>query len=211
MADLVSGKYSQVEPSQGPVFGLAGSVAQANVPAKTNAQYLGWSGVTDNASVLATNTITLVPVPVDLGVTYSVVHAYIGATAATVTHNYAAVYSGTSNAALAVLLGQSVDATSTPPTVSQVATFTLGSPVTATASNAPNGYWYVGLQVTGTTPFSVGAVPVAQAIVSKINAAVTTAAPSSFVLSVAATTGTAPSTAGTVTTTATAAPILTLR
>ena len=193
MADLVSGRYGQLSPFQALLGGLAGSV-QANLPVRSNLEYLGYSGATD-AAALVTNKLVCVAVPVDIGATYKTVTFHAGATAPTLTHNYAAVYSGGTGAGTAsTLLAQSTDATSTAPTASQLNSYTLASPVTATAANAPNGYWYVGLQQTGTANSAAGAT-VATAV-QLLSVAVATAAPVSLGFSVAATTGTAPANLG---------------
>lgn len=206
MADLVSGRYPQQHAFQGPVFGLGSNATQSNVPVRTNAEYLGLASAADGAA-LVTNKLIVVAVPVDIGVTYSKVTFVAGATAPTVTINYAAVYSGQPTAASATLLAQSANAGSTAPTASQANTYTLTTPVTATASNAPYGYWYVGIQATGTVNSALS-VSVAAAV-DVFQTAVYTNAPFALAASVAATTGTAPSTLASPTT-VTVTPIVAL-
>jgi hypothetical protein len=209
MADLVSGRFPQTNPYHSTFFGGVANSAQSDVPISSNVEYLGYAGAADTAGALTTNTLTCVPIAVDYGVTYSAVLAIVGATAPTVTINYAAVYAGTAAGVGAALLGQSANAGATPPTASQVGTFTLVTPVTATAANAPNGYWYVGVQATGVTPFSLATVTVAIAV-DKLNAAVLTTAPIAMGFTAAATTATAPAVLPAVTVVA-AKPILALR
>ena len=190
MADLVSGSYAQYNPWQSLV-GQAGNSTQANLPVRSNVEYLGLASCTD-AAALVTNKLVCVAVPVDIGVTYSKVTFVAGATAPTTTHNYAAVYAGGLAAAAQTLLAQSADATSTAPTASQANSYTRATAQTATNSNAPYGYWFVGIQSTGTVNSALG-VSVAAAV-QVLQTAVFTHAPLALAFSVAATTGTAPAT-----------------
>lgn len=203
MADLVSGRYPQTSPVAA-LFGLAGNATQSNIPLATNASYTGIASLADGAA-LVTNKLIVVPVPVDIGVTYSKINFVAGATAPTTTHVYGAVYSGLATAATSALLAQSTDGTSSAPTASQTNTFTLTAAQTATAANAPFGYWYVGIQETG-TPNSAASVSLAAAV-QGLAAAWTTNGPWALAASVAATTGTAPATLASPTT-VTVAPIV---
>ena len=191
MADLVSGRYGQLSPFQ-IILGNPGGTVQGNLPVRSNAEYLGLASLADSASALVTNKLACVAVPVDIGASYKTVSFLAGATSPTLTHNYAAVYAGGITAAAQTLLAQSTDATSSAPTASTVNSYTLGSTLTATAANAPYGYWFVGLQQTGTVN-SAASVSVAAAV-DLISAAVFTNAPTSLGFTVAATTSTAPAT-----------------
>ena len=198
MADLASGGYPQANPLQ-TILGRLGNTVQSNIPIRSNAEYLGIAAATD-AAALVTNKIIVVPIAVDYGVEYSTVTFVAGATSPTVTINYAAVYSGLATAATSLLLSQSTDAASTAPTASQANSYTLATPTTATAANAPFGYWFVGVQGTGTVNSALG-VSVATAV-DVLQTAVFTNAPFALGASVAATTGTAPANLGTPTTVA---------
>jgi len=196
MADLVSGRYPQTDSFSAGVFGLAGNGTQSNIPLATNARYTGLASLADGAA-LVTNKLVCVAVPVDQGVTYSKVNFVAGATAPTTTHVYAAVYSGLATPATAALLAQSTDATSTAPTASAANAFTLATAQTATATNAPFGYWYVGIQETGTVN-SAASVSIAAAL-QNLSASWVTNGPFAYAFSVAATTGTAPATLASIT------------
>jgi hypothetical protein len=190
MADLVGAQFPQFNPFQS-LIGQPGTVLQSNLPARSNLEYLGLASAAD-AAALTTNKLVCVAVPVDIGVTYSKVTFVAGATAPTLTINYAAVYAGGLLAAAQTLLAQSANAGATAPTVSQANSYTLATPQTASLANAPYGYWFVGLQQTGTAN-SAMAVSVAAAI-QVMQAAVFTHAPIALAFNVAATTGTAPAT-----------------
>ena len=190
MADLVSGKYPQTNPFSALIGGF-GNGNQANVPARSNAEYLGLASAADGAA-LVTNKLVCVAVPVDIGQVYSTVTFVAGATAPTVTINYAAAYAGGLTAAKQTLLAQSTNAGSTAPTASTANSYTLATAQQATAANAPYGYWFVGIQATGTVN-SAMSVSVAAAI-DVMQATVFTNAPIALGFSVAATTGTAPAT-----------------
>ena len=190
MADLVGGQYPQFHALQ-TILGKPGTTAQSNLPARSNAEYLGLASATDSAA-LVTNKLVCVAIPVDIGNTYSTVTFVAGATSPTVTINYAAVYAGGLVAASQTLLAQSANAGSTAPTASQANSYTLATAQTATQANAPYGYWFVGIQATGTVNSALG-VSVAAAV-DVLQAAVFTHAPIALGFTVAATTGTAPAT-----------------
>ena len=158
---------------------------------RSNVEYLGFASATDAAG-LVTNKLITVAVPVDVGTVISNVTFVAGATGPTLTHNYAALYSGGLTAATSTLLTQSVDAGAVAPTASQANTYALSSPIAITQANAPNGYIFAGLQQTGTAN-SAASVSVAAAI-DVLQAAVFVNAPFALALSVAATTATAPAT-----------------
>ena len=156
MADLVSGLYGQQNPWQG-IIGLQNAV-QSNVPARTNAEYLGLSTITDGA-LAATGVAFAVPVPVDPGTVISYVSILVGGTAASVpTHSFAALYSGT-NVAAPPLIGQSTDGTSVTTFASGAVTvFTLTNPQRITPAQAPYGFVYAAVSITATT------IPTAMAV-----------------------------------------------
>jgi hypothetical protein len=195
---LVKGQYPTNNPLQA-IIGRPGTTAQANVPVRSNLEYLGLASAADGAA-LVTNKLICVAVPVDWGTTYSTVTFVAGATAPTLTINYAAVYAGMGTAALSTLLAQSANAGATAPTVSVANSYTLATAQLATAANAPFGFWFVGLQQTGTAN-SAASVSVAAAI-DVLQAAVFTHAPFALGFSVAATTATAPATLASPTTVA---------
>ena len=190
MADLISGMYPQKHAFQGAVYGLAGNFTTSSSAVRSNAEYLGMGSVAQPG--FTSNKLSFVPIPVDNGVTYSQVSFIAGTTAPTLTINYAAVYSGQPTAANATLLAQSTNAGSTAPTISTVNTYTLTTPVTANAVNAPYGSWYVGIQQTGTVNNCLSAAFRAQVI--SMNSTLFPNAPIFWSGQVAATTGTAPST-----------------
>jgi hypothetical protein len=195
---LVKGHYPLTNPLQS-ILGLPSNAVQANIPVRTNAEYLGLASAADGAA-LVTNKLVCVAVPVDVGQTYSTVTFVAGATAPTVTINYAAVYAGMGTAALSTLLAQSTNAGATAPTASQADSYTLATPQVATAANAPYGFWFVGIQGTGTVNSALS-VSVAAAV-DVLQAAVFTHSPFALGFSVAATTGTAPATLASPTTVA---------
>lgn len=149
MADLVSGRYGQLNPWW-TVLGQPTNVAQANIPARSNLEYLGINVLTDAAAALTSGTVTVVPVPVDPGTTITKVSVLVGASAAsTPTHSFAAIYSGISTAAPA-LLKQSTDITTTAIAASARFDFTLSAAYTVSPTDAPYGYVWVGVSNTGT-------------------------------------------------------------
>ena len=146
MADLVGGKYAQSNPLAGLLAGLS-NVVQANIPPATNLAY-GIGNISDGA-LAASGVLVAVPIPVDVGVTYSKVSIFVGATAAsTPTHQFAALYSAIATPAL---IANSADATTTAIAASGIYTFTLATALTVTSAQAPNGFIYAGVSITGTT------------------------------------------------------------
>jgi hypothetical protein len=153
MADLVSGRYPQSNALQA-FFGATAESSQANIPIRSNIEFPVYSGpLVDTASMggPTTGVSVAVPVPVDVGATYSKVSVMIGATAAsTPTHSFAALYSGTAVTS-PPLIGQSTDITTTAIPASARFDWTLTTPATITAAQAPYGFVYVAVCVTATT------------------------------------------------------------
>ncbi len=106
---------------------------------------------------LATGVATLVAIPVNTGDTISNVTVLSVGAESGGSHAWAAIYSGVLTTAL--LLGaQSVDATGAAVIGANAAyTFALATPAVVTAANAPYGYIYVAISVTGTPPTLVSA------------------------------------------------------
>lgn len=148
MSDLVGGKYPQLAPLSAFTGGLS-NVAQSNIPARSNAEWYGLSGLSDGA--LAGSGIgCVVPVPVDPFMTISAVNIIIGGTAAsTPTHQFAAIYAGTGSAP--ALLGQSTDTTTAAIAASLPYHWTLATPLLITPTQAPNGFVYVVISITAST------------------------------------------------------------
>jgi hypothetical protein len=149
MADLVSGRFGQLNPWW-TLLGQPVNATQADIPARSDLEYLGISALTDTAAALTTQTITCVAIPVDPGTTVSKVSVVVGATAAsTPTHSFACLYSGISAAAPA-LLKQSTDGTTAAIAASGRFDFTLSAPYVIQPGDAPYGYVWAGVSVTGT-------------------------------------------------------------
>ena len=162
MADLVGGKFPQTNPAVSFVGGFTNST-QANIPARTNAEWLGYVW-TDSATGMVTAKANGIAVPVDPGTVVSKVSVLCGAAAGTVTHFNVQLFSGI--ATPAALGTQSTDQTSTPFTVNTILTTTLGTPVLVTSANAPNGYIYVSLSGTWSVAPSVASASTPTAIVT---------------------------------------------
>jgi hypothetical protein len=150
---LTHGRY----PIFSPVQALCGQTAQsetANTPIRSNLELPIYSGaLADTASLGGTTTgvMIAVPVPVDVGQTYSTVSFVVGATAAsTPTHSFAALYSGTPVAA-PPLIGQSTDGTTAAMAASTRFDFTLTTPQTITPAQAPQKYVWAAISVTSAT------------------------------------------------------------
>jgi hypothetical protein len=145
MADLVSGRYGQYNPMQ-VLFGLS-NATNPEVPARSNAEYLGWSTLTDGA-LAGSGVLCAVPIPIDPGTVVTNVSMLVGNTAAsTPTHSFAAIYSGIATPAL---IAQSTDGTTAAIAAGAMFNFVLSSPQTITAAQAPNGYIWAGVSVTAT-------------------------------------------------------------
>lgn len=147
MSDLVSGRYPQFSPFQA-AFGNLSNETQANVPARSNAEILGFSTSTDG--VLGTSGVaTAVAVPVDPGTVITRLSIIVGATAAsTPTHSFVALYSGIATPAL---LGQSTDKTTTAIAASALFGWALTTPYLVKQADVANGYLYAVVVVAGTT------------------------------------------------------------
>lgn len=146
MADLVDGRYPQTNPLWS-ALGQLTNITQSDIPARSNAEYFGID-TADNA-IGATGVGIFVPVPVDVGTIVSKVTILVGATAgATMTHQFAAIYSGIATPAL---IAQSTDTTSAAIPASAAASWTLSSPQLITSALAPNGFIYAGVAITAAT------------------------------------------------------------
>jgi len=165
MADLVRGKY----PVTHPTFSALGQTAvtaatQPNIGARTNASWGSMFNLTDAASIITTGVMASIPVPVEIGDVITSISFAVGATAgATLTQSITALYSGIGTPAL---LAQSTSNVAADGgfTASGLRTFTLQTPVTITAANAPNGFVYASYSVTGTTMPTLAAWATAAAV-----------------------------------------------
>jgi hypothetical protein len=162
MADLASAHFPQFNPGQALTGGLD-NATQANIPAQTNATWFGFTAI-DSAAGGVTAVANAVAVPVDWGVVITNATVLCGAAAGTITHANVQLFSGI--ATPAALGTQSTDATSTPFTVNTFATFTLGSAVLTSPTNAPNHYLYFSLGLTNSVAPSLASASTPVAIVS---------------------------------------------
>jgi hypothetical protein len=147
MADLASGRYPQ-SAALWAILGQLTNVANPNQPPFTN--LAGITPLTDSA-IGATGVSLSVPCAVDVGATITKITVIAGATAeATGTHSFLALYQGSS--ATPALIGQTTDDTGAASiAASTVYTRSLATPVTISPTNAPNGFIYVTVNVTGGT------------------------------------------------------------
>ena len=138
------------------VFGNPVQSGQTGRPGRSNLSYIGVANLTDGAAA-ATGVMSCTAVPVEVGDVITTVTYFAGATAGgTMTHQFAALYSGT-NVAAPPLIAQSTDTTSAAIGASAKFPYTLSAPVTITAAMAPNGFIYAALGITATTvPTAVG-------------------------------------------------------
>lgn len=153
-SDLVGAHYPENYVFDS-ITGQARNATQGNIPIYSNRSIISGS-VTDVAAALVTGVMTLVPIPIDLGVNISKIAMFIGASAAsTPTHQFAALYSGTLTTA--TLLGaQSADGLTAVQAASARFDFTLpGSGYTIQPADAPFGYIYAGISTTGTAVASL--------------------------------------------------------
>jgi hypothetical protein len=148
--DILSGRYPLTAAFWSGV-GQPANATQSNIPVRSNLEWPFLGDLADQAAALVSGSVTVVPVPVDIGNVITKVSILTGATAnADPTNQWAAVYSGVLTTA--VLQGaQSTDATSTAIPVSGRWGFTLGASVEVTAANAPYGYVYVGIGIVVST------------------------------------------------------------
>ena len=162
MGDTERGSY----PSHyafGASLGLAPNVAQGNIAARSNLQYGILGSLQDAAAALVSGSMTVVPVPVEIGDEFTTVTVEVGATAAsTPTHAWAQLYSGALTTAVS-LATQSVDGGTTVIAASGKLQFTLGAKYIVGLADAPFGYILVGIGATASTVPSLmsGSVPTA--------------------------------------------------
>ncbi len=163
MADLVSGRYHQVNPLWS-YLGQPVNATQSDVPQFSNLDIAPGLVLTDGAA-FATGVATAVAIPVDIGAVITKIGILVGATAeATGTHAAAALYSGI--AAPAIMGTQATDltgATAIGP-ASALFTFTLPTPQQITPANAPNGFIYASITCTATTQPTCASFTLATAV-----------------------------------------------
>lgn len=159
--DLVSGRYP-TSYAFDKLTGKAQNARQGNLAVRSNAEWLGISGMTDGA-LAATGVGCAVAVPVEWGDVISRISLLVGATAeATGTHAFAALFSGLATPAL---LSQSPDDTGAASLAASARfTFALQEPQLITPQNAPGGFVYASLAVTASTVPTAATVPVAAAV-----------------------------------------------
>lgn len=152
--DLVGAGY----PASRPLSGLLGGqnqVLQPNLPARSNLEFFGIGNPADTNPVTSTGVATAVAVPALPGDTFTKVTFFAGSTVeSSVTHAWAAVYSGLTTPAL---IAQSSDTVISSGGASGTAqTFTVPLPGAAiTSVNAPFGYVYASIMFAGTPPSGV--------------------------------------------------------
>lgn len=145
---LAGGRYPFGSPWQALLGGLA-NVADATQPARSN---LEWGiGNPSDGALAATGVCCAVPIPVDPGQVISKVSIIVGATAESGgSHAFVALYSGI---AVPALVGQSTDLTGAAAIgASARFDFTLTAAQKISAAQAPNGFVYASISVTGTVP-----------------------------------------------------------
>lgn len=156
MADLAGGRYPQ-QFSWWNILGQPTNVINTSYPIRSNLEYLGLGGgLTDTAASLVSGVMTVVAMPVEVGVTISTVSVLVGASgASTPTHSFAALYSGT-NVAAPPLIAQTADGTTTaqPASTRFDMKFTgtgANAPQIITGAQAPFGFIWVAVSATATT------------------------------------------------------------
>lgn len=160
VTNSVTGDRGYLAPGQmqpwHSVFGNPVQSGQTGRPGRSNLAYIGVGNMTDGAAV-ATGVMSCTAVPVEVGDVITTITYFAGATAGgTMTHQFAALYSGT-NVAAPPRIAQSTDTTSAAIVASTAFPYTLSAPVTITAAMAPNGFIYAALGITATTvPTAVG-------------------------------------------------------
>jgi hypothetical protein len=159
--DLVSSHYPLSQALQA-LLGAGGQKAQGNLPIRSNLELPVYSGaLADTAASLTSGVMTAVPVPVDVGMEVSNISVLVGATpASTPTHQWAALYSGTTVAA-PPLIAQTADGATAAIAASgrYDFAFAAGSQQVITPAQAPYGYVWVAISVTGTTVPSLITTP----------------------------------------------------
>lgn len=144
---LVHGKYPAFSPFNA-VLGNLANEAQANIPARHNGEFLGWSTSTDGA-LAGSGIACAVAVPVDPGTTITRISIIVGATAAsTPTHAFAALYSGIATPAL---LANSADGLTAAIAASALFGWKLTTAYQVKPADVANGYLYAVVSITGTT------------------------------------------------------------
>lgn len=147
---LIRGRYNATNPVF-TAFGQTGQSSQANLSARSNAAWGSLFSLTDAAAITTTGVSASIPVPVEYGDIITSIGFLVGATAAaTSTHSFTALYSGI---AVPALLAQSTDNVAADGgfTASGLRTFTLATPQLITPANAPLGFIYATMCVTGGT------------------------------------------------------------
>ena len=147
--DVLSGRY----PLTAAVWkglGQPVNASQANLPYRTNLEFPWLGNLTDAAASFVSGKATLVPIPVEIGDVISNVTFLPGATAgSTLTHQWAAIYSGILTTP-AIQGAQSTDVTTATLTASTAVKLALATSVLVTAANAPYGFVYAAISLTGT-------------------------------------------------------------
>ena len=146
--DLVGAGYP-ISNALAVLSGGVGNTSQPNVPARSNLEWFGISSAAA-AGIATTGIVNVVPVPALPGQVVTGVKILVGATAASApTHQFAAIYAGTGSAP--ALVGQSTDAGSAAVAANGFYTWTFGTPITLSSSNAINGFVYAAFSLTATT------------------------------------------------------------
>jgi hypothetical protein len=154
--DVLSGRYPLTDDAW-KLLGQPVNASQANIPARTNLRAFGL-GLTDEVAALVSGKATVVAVPVEVGDVISKVTFLTGNTAgSTLTHQWAAIYSGVLTTA-ALEGAQSTDITAATVSASTAITLSLGTSVLVTNAIAPYGYVYAAISFTGTVPSLASAV-----------------------------------------------------
>lgn len=157
---LIHGHYPQTNPEFALLGGLT-NIVNSSIPARSNAEWLGISGISDGA-LAATGIGCFVPIPVEPGTVISKISILVGATAGgTMTHQFAALYSGI---AVPALIGQSTDTTNAAIAASGLASWTLTAAQQITPAQAPNGFIYAEIAITASTIPTAASVGVPTAV-----------------------------------------------
>lgn len=156
---LTRGRYP-VDAALQSFLGKTAATSNATAPVRSNLEFPVYSGaLADTAASLTSGVLTAVPVPVDIGQVVTKISVLVGATpASTPTHSFAAIYSGTTVTS-PPLIGQSTDGTTAVMAASTRFDFTLTTPTAISSTQAPNGFIYVGISVTGTAVPSLITTP----------------------------------------------------
>lgn len=150
-ADLVSAGLPTAFPWTALLGGYT-NAAQANLPVRSNAEWLGITNASSTALV-ATGVAAIVPVPVVPGVQVTNVSVITTASASSPTHAWAALYQGTGSAP--ALIAQTTDAGSAAIGTSAFFSFSFSSAQSLTATQVPFGYVYAAISVTASTVCNV--------------------------------------------------------